>query len=405
MGAALPASLGTAGAFAAQVLMALLLLRHYSPESVGYFSVVAQVAFAWASLALAQAPISLLANTVNAPEPSVARLVTESVARWLILMPVAVGVALWVAHAVPGPSEARAPLLLMALAAAAMSWFQAGWILAQSVQLRWGSPTAIALVRLSPPWIAVSMAAGAVFLHEPSTLALVMACVVGFAVGCMGLLQRHFAAEDGGRAAAYPGEPTRVGDPRSARLKMAHTLSDLAISTVLALQWAALYGAAAAGLLLITLRVLALIPTLVSTGWSHGILSRPVEQRPSLVWVVGLASLALAGLAWLVQLLVSIAWIAAGWEALQRYILPVACWQGGAILVAAVAYRPFLARRPSAQAYSRMCIGSNLIQLLMLAAPPSLGLDQATHLWLFVATVTALQGSIAAWAASLELRH
>lgn len=407
-GATLPVSLGSLGAFAGQAVLALTLVRYYSPESVGQFSVWAQVGFAWAALALAQAPISLLANNTEVPASAVTRAFRESLRRWWMLMPVAAMAGLWMMRAGPQLQHPWVTVVVLALATAAMSCLQAGWMLAQSIQLRWGSAAAIAMVRLVPPWAAALIAVGAAHLQQASTLALLAACSAGFALGCLGIwLRAEPGAQAGGEDKPDPALAEQEGwqgDPRTGRLKMSHTLSDLAVSTVLALQWAVLYGAADAGFLLLALRVLALVPTLVSVGWSQGILSRPSARRPSLMVIICLALLSLTGLAGLAQILASMGWLGSGWEGLQRYILAVAVWQGSAVLVAAVAYRPFLAHRPSAPTYSRMCIGSNLMQLVAIVVPPAFGFDQASHLWLFVATVTALQAALAGWAASLNLR-
>jgi hypothetical protein len=108
-------------------------------------------------------------------------------------------------------------------------------------------------------------------------------------------------------------------------------------------------------------------------------------------------------LAFLADLGASSGWLSPEWVGLKPYILPVAVWQWGAILVATVAYRPFLAQGAAASTFSRLCIGSNLIQLPALVLPPLLGVDSSVHLWLFVALVTILQGATAMWAASLTL--
>ncbi len=48
--------------FGTQVVFALLMLRWFTPQEVGEFSVISQIAFFWMTLALAQAPFSLLVN-------------------------------------------------------------------------------------------------------------------------------------------------------------------------------------------------------------------------------------------------------------------------------------------------------------------------------------------------------
>jgi hypothetical protein len=55
-------ALSSAVAFALQIALALLMLRYFSPEEVGMFSVISQIGFFWTTLALAQTPLQLLAN-------------------------------------------------------------------------------------------------------------------------------------------------------------------------------------------------------------------------------------------------------------------------------------------------------------------------------------------------------
>ena len=58
-------ALSSAEAFALQIALALLMLRYFSPEEVGVFSVISQIGFSWTTLALAQTPLRLLANHVS----------------------------------------------------------------------------------------------------------------------------------------------------------------------------------------------------------------------------------------------------------------------------------------------------------------------------------------------------
>jgi integrase len=55
-------ALSSAVAFALQIALALLMLRYFSPEEVGMFSVISQIGFFWTTLSLAQTPLRLLAN-------------------------------------------------------------------------------------------------------------------------------------------------------------------------------------------------------------------------------------------------------------------------------------------------------------------------------------------------------
>ena len=55
-------ALASLGALGAQALLGLALVRFFSPEAAGRFAVVAQIAFFWITLALAQAPLQFLAD-------------------------------------------------------------------------------------------------------------------------------------------------------------------------------------------------------------------------------------------------------------------------------------------------------------------------------------------------------
>ena len=83
--------------FVTQVVFALLMLRWFSPQEVGEFSVISQIAFFWMTLALAQAPLSLLVNHDHTAHPEARRHWLSSMWRWILLAPLA-GLALWVSQ-------------------------------------------------------------------------------------------------------------------------------------------------------------------------------------------------------------------------------------------------------------------------------------------------------------------
>jgi len=76
-------------AFATQVAFALLMLRLFTPQEVGEFSVISQVGFFWMTLALAQAPLGLLANQHLPARIAAQHAWRASVLRGLGLLPVA----------------------------------------------------------------------------------------------------------------------------------------------------------------------------------------------------------------------------------------------------------------------------------------------------------------------------
>ena len=81
-------------AFALQIAFALLMLRYFSPEEVGTFSVISQIGFFWTTLALAQAPLQLLANHGASVLNDARHAWFSSMQRFLLLLPVA-ALAVW----------------------------------------------------------------------------------------------------------------------------------------------------------------------------------------------------------------------------------------------------------------------------------------------------------------------
>ena len=51
----------------AQAMMGVAMLHFFSPEATGRFAVIAQVAFFWVTLALAQGPLTFLADVQRMP--------------------------------------------------------------------------------------------------------------------------------------------------------------------------------------------------------------------------------------------------------------------------------------------------------------------------------------------------
>lgn len=391
-----PAALGSLVSLGAQAAMALFLLGLFEPQAVGVFSVVAQIAFGWATLALAQSPLSLLANHHLPPLHAARQAWHGSLRRWFWLAPAAM-VAVWWSNT-PSPAVQGASGWTTTLGwAAAIALTQMGWLLAQSLTLRLQTPLSVAAVRMWPPVIAAMLAATlALALDWRSSSALTTAALAGYAVGSLWLLpalRKHEALASPASASA-PG-----GDPRSDRLKFIHTLSDVLVATVLATHWTAVYGAAQAGCMLILLRVLGFIPGLVSTAWAQVVLSRPQAKRPSSVFAALAGSGAVAAVALLTGLALQAGWLSARWSALQDYLWPVALWQAAASVMAAVSHRPFQHGR--AARYTHQCLTMNAAQALILLLPPALGWPMQTHLWTLAGFLCAALLLQAVWAGRL----
>lgn len=385
----LPAALGSLVSLAAQALMALFLLGLFEPQAVGVFSLIAQTAFGWATLALAQSPVSLLANQHLPPLPAARRALRMSLRRWGWLLPAATLALGWSGQPVAGLASTMAWTAAIALT-------QMGWLMAQSLTLRIHSPLSIALVRLLPPMLAALLVAvGAVWLERRDSSTLAAAALAGYAAGALWLVPVARAQDTDAASAVAPG----AGDPRSERLKFIHTLSDVLVSTALAAHWSLVYGAAQAGCLLILLRVMGFVPALVSSAWAQVVMSRPEAQRPSswLAALTGAGCVAVAAL--MVRLALHAGWLAPSWSSLGLYVWPLALWQAAACLIAAASHRPF--RHGRARAYTLQCIAMNGVQALLLVLPPWLGWGQQSHLWALAGFLCIALSLQALWSARL----
>jgi hypothetical protein len=404
-----PAALGSLVSLAAQGFLALVLFRLFSPEEVGVFSATSQLAFFWASLALAQSPLSLLAERDQEPRAAARRAWRQSAWRMLWLAPVAALGAVW-----SGLGQAAQVWAW----AAALALTQLSWLLAQSLTLRVGSRWSMGLVRMVPPVLAAAAAVlGAVLfpvrgegLELP--VLLVSACL-GYLAGAvwMRLAFQPTSAADVALAAvaggdlppAQPAAPTS-SDPRSARLKMLHTLTDGLAATALALSWPAHYGVQEAGWMLALLRVLSFIPALVHTAWAQVVLSSdtPVRLRP--IHVAFGASALVLGVGALVSAAVLWGWLDARWQGLLNCVWPLVAWQMAACFMAALAHLPF--QKGLAAMYSWLCVGINAVFIaLCLGGSAVFDFTASAHLgWISAFMVLSL-GALALWIALSPFRH
>ncbi len=396
-----PAALGSLVSLGAQATMALFLLGLFEPQAVGVFSVVAQIAFGWTTLALAQSPVSLLANQQLSALPAARQAWYSSLRRWLWLTPAAALAVWWSSR------SAAAGLSAASDWAPALAWVctialtQMGWLLAQSLTLRQHAPASIAAVRMLPPVIAALLAAVlALALDWRSSSALTSAALAGYAVGALWLLPalRCHEVLDPPKDSGAP-----TGDPRSERLKFIHTLSDVLVATALATHWAALYGAAQAGCLLILLRVMGFIPALVSTAWAQVALSHPHLQRPSSAWAAGAGAASVMAMGLAAHLALQAGWLSERWLGLQDYLWPVALWQMAASVMAAVSHRPF--QQGLAGRYTRQCLTMNAGQALLLVLPPVLGWSLTDHVWVLAGFLSLALLLQAGWTARPGQAH
>ncbi|NOJ99275.1 hypothetical protein HMI51_41085, partial [Corallococcus coralloides] len=104
--ATLAVALGSAVSLAAQALFSLVMLRWFTPQAVGTFSVVGQIAFFWMTLALAQSPLTLLADAHVPARQALRSALAASLRRMLWLAPAVVAAVAW--SRLPSPAWALA---------------------------------------------------------------------------------------------------------------------------------------------------------------------------------------------------------------------------------------------------------------------------------------------------------
>ena len=386
-------ALSSAVAFALQIALALLMLRYFSPEEVGMFSVISQIGFFWTTLALAQTPLRLLANHGDSVFEDVRHAWTSSMQRFVWLSPVAALAVWW-----SGLSFVNA--LLWALL---LSFCQLTWMLAQSMRLRMVGVWAQAGVRVLPPLMALLVAVAAVFMQW-SGPALLSAALLGYAVGAAWLLPSllaHWQTEfdsvsttpDEVAVLSAIQDPSHVaiasisGDNRSATLRMAHTLADALLATAIVVVWQRLYGAQETGWMAAPLRVMGFVPAVVHMAWAQVLLAQPQHARtnPLRVGLAGFASVALLGAGCAAAL--GTGWLGEQWRGMWHYLLPLVVWQGSACLAAAFSHLPFQGH--SAQRYSWMCMAVIAVQASVLLLPMVIALEVSANTLMLCFAVTS----------------
>lgn len=370
-------ALSSAMAFATQVAFALLMLRLFTPQEVGEFSVINQISFFWMTLALAQAPLGMLANQHLPARIAAQHAWRASVLRGVGLLPVA-ALAVWFSQL------ALWPALLWALL---LAFCQIGWMLAQSLTLRVKSAWQQAAVRVLPPLTAAATALTVTLLGTSigwSGPSLVLSALLGYAVGAAwlapALLERDAHVDSTSSADTATSKPdishdanTQQSDPRSATLRMAHTLVDALLATAIILVWQRLYGAEETGWMSALLRVLGFLPAVVHMAWAQvalaqGRRSDTAHTASASPWWLGLGAFAcviLLGLSCAVALYQE--WLDPRWSGVWAYIAPLVLWQGCACLSAAFSHRPF--QTQSARDYSWACMALGVLQAAVLLGP------------------------------------
>jgi uncharacterized membrane protein YqaE (UPF0057 family) len=167
-------------------------------------------------------------------------------------------------------------------------------------------------------------------------------------------------------------------DPRSATLRMAHTLVDALLATAIIVVWQRLYGAEETGWMSALLRVLGFVPALVHVAWAQVALAQGTEYskanrgvQPLWIGLGAFACVIVLGLLWALALHQE--WLDPKWDGVLPYLVPLVLWQGSACLSAAFSYRPF--QVGAARTYSLACIGITIAQGLVLLSPLTVGIS------------------------------
>jgi uncharacterized membrane protein YqaE (UPF0057 family) len=415
-------------AFGTQIAFALLMLRLFTPQEVGEFSVLSQIGFFWMTLALAQAPLSLLANAHTPANQALRHAWRTSLLRGLLLLPFA-ALALWLSHL------SLWPALLWVLL---LAFFQMGNLLSQSYSLRAGSAWQQATVRVLPPFIAALTAAlfalTTAWLTQVGTSqdmppasanlrdfpVLVIAAILGYAVGAAWLVPAFYQT-----STSQANTKAQQSDTRSTTLRMAHTLADALLATALVVVWQRLYGAQETGWMSALLRVLGFVPAVVHMAWAQVVLAQGPHDKQDIeidasalsknllpatgqrhhkaaVWLGLSAFSAVVVLGGVCALALNWQWLDPRWQGVWAYIVPLVLWQGCACLSAAFSHRPFQAH--AAARYSWTCMGLALLQAVVLLAPLGFAhpMDAAQHMLAFALVSSLGLLGLTAWMARLR---
>jgi hypothetical protein len=391
-------ALSSAVAFALQIALALLMLRYFSPEEVGVFSVISQIGFFWTTLALAQTPLRLLANHGASVFDDARHAWVSSLQRFVWLSPVAALAVWW-----SGLSFVNA--LLWALL---LSLFQLTWMLAQSMRLRMVGVWAQTGVRVLPPLMALLVAVVAVFMQW-SGPALLAAALLGYAVGAAWLLPALPAFWQGNfknvlsksyQNALLPAfqNPTNSidvsisGDIRSDTLRFAHAFADALLATAIVVVWQRMYGAQETGWMTAPLRVMGFVPALVHIAWIQVQLAQPSNKLFNPLWLgIGAISM-VAILGGSCVIFLEFGLLGEHWQGVFPYLLPLALWQGSACLLAAYSHLPFIFNKSIS--YSYFCISFVFLQLLCLLIPIIFLSEKSPNIHIYLLSIISSIGLI-----------
>ena len=390
-------ALSSALAFALQIALALLMLRYFSPEEVGTFTVISQIGFFWTTLALAQTPLRLLANQGFSVYEDVISAWLSSIQRFVLLLPISAFAVWW----------SGLPFVSALLWTFLLSLFQLTWMLAQSMRLRMVGTWGHVLARVLPTFTSLLVTFVTVKMQFYGQ-SLLIAALTGYATGAFVIAPAFFSRfqfltkksihihsiitqsfntfKD-----VFPTSPSlKTFDARPTWLRMVHTFIDALLSTALLIIWQRQFGSQETGWLAAPLRVMGFIPATIHLAWAQVLLAqhRHPFMNPTIVGLVGFSFVAFIGFSCF--LAIKIGWISHDWHGIQTYLLMLVLWQGCACMVAAHSHSPFQTNQ--SVSYSTTCIAISVIQFLILLIPAILNCQLTPHLFFSLFVLVSIIG-------------
>jgi len=392
-------ALSSAVAFALQIALALLMLRYFSPEEVGMFSVISQIGFFWTTLALAQAPLQLLANQGESVFADVRQAWFSSFQRFVWLLPATV-VAVW---------WSGLPFVSSLLWTLLMSLCQFTWLLSLSMRLRITGTWSHFFVRVLPPFISLLVACFAVYTQW-NIPALLLAALIGYAIGALSIAPEFFTkihinlnptinnhskktltiSELHDNALSTP--PPAPSDTRPYWLRMGHSLADALLSAALLVVWQRSFGPQETGWLAAPLRVMGIIPAVIHMAWVQVLIAQNKQSpvNPTFVGLAGFSCVAIIGGSCLLAL--NFGWLGHDWQGIETYIGMLVLWQGSACMTAAYSHHPFQTKQ--SVNYSYACIVISVIQIFTLLIPFIFNYKLTSQIFFYLFSVVSIIGCL-----------
>lgn len=390
-------------AFGIQAIFALFMLHLFSPLEIGEYSVISQISAFWMVIALAQTPLSMLANKSASASQAAIKSWTGSLYRALLIYPI-IFIALYYCELSFWPSILWASLI---------TFFQITWLLTQSYTLQSGTEFQQALVRILPPLSALTLSVFGAYLRDKfgwDGPTLIVSAIIGYAIGAIWFVRVFTTSKTQEKNHLDAELASPQADNRSAILRMLHSFTDALLITLIATTWHRLYGPIETGLMMAILRVLSFLPVLVWSAWTQILMTRPTENSNIRIFRFNINPWSIGAIATACILMISTACAFAvnnqilntNWQGILPYIIPVSIWQAATCFSAAFSHRPFQTQK--SRLYSWICIGLNIIQILALITPfaAALPLGKLNHIYLFCGIASLSAISLTAWLSKLK---